>query len=500
MSHATERRHGLMRGVMWVGVGRFLARCIGLVSTLVLARLLVPSDFGIVAVAQSTVSLLLSFTAMGFGLALIQFREASDADFATAWTMGFIRGLVLCLIVLALAAPVARWMDDPRLFPLFLVLSLVPLLEGIRNPRIVAYEKDMRFDVFFRLALGTKITGVTVAIVTAVLTRSYWALVAGMIANNTMRTVLTYVFAPLPGRPTLASWRKLMGFSGWLSGSEMLRALSERTEAILIGSLSTPAVVGYYHMSKELTVHTVDEVILPLRRVLFPAMSRFEADSPERTAAYRQSVAGVAMIVAPLGIGVSLVAPVAVPLVLGDQWLAAIPAIQVLALSFVAALPGRMSDSAVMAAGATRVMFYRNLVLTPVKLIAFFVLVRAYGLIGAAWGAMVAALVSTAIGVVLGARFGGIGIGAHFTCAWRSWVSAAVMSAVVLGIGAALTHSVDPGPWGRLFVMVLTGAGVYTVLHAWLWSLCGRPDTPENALFVRVRPVLKRLRLAPSFV
>ena len=139
-----------------MAASRILVRLIGLVSTLILARLLTPGDFGIVALASALYFVIQTVSDLRFEQALISLRDKSDADFDTAWTMNALRGVASATILLAAAYPYAQLMDDPRLAGVLAVLAGVPLIHGLKNPHFLRFEIAMDFRKEFALQIVAK--------------------------------------------------------------------------------------------------------------------------------------------------------------------------------------------------------------------------------------------------------------------------------------------------------------------------------------------------------
>ena len=125
--------------------------------------MLVPEDFGIVALATAYIAIVEGLTALPMAQALIRFRDADRSLYDTAWTLSVLRGVAIALLILASAAPVAGLMDEPRLITVILVLALRPLLEGLINPRFIDFDKDLDFSRPMMVRVGTKAVAVASA-------------------------------------------------------------------------------------------------------------------------------------------------------------------------------------------------------------------------------------------------------------------------------------------------------------------------------------------------
>ena len=166
----------MARGAAWMVVLQSADRVLGFLSILVLARLLVPEDFGLVALAMAIVGSLTAFSEFGFDLALIQNQSAQRKHYDTAWTLGLLRGLLLAGLLLLISKPNADLMGDQRLVTLVYVLALVPFIESFINVGIVDFRKDLVFRKEFLYRFSSRLGGVLTTVTLAFFWRDYWAL------------------------------------------------------------------------------------------------------------------------------------------------------------------------------------------------------------------------------------------------------------------------------------------------------------------------------------
>ena len=166
-------------GAGWMLLLTFVDRSVGVVSTLILARLLVPADFGIVAMAWSFIFIAELLAAFGFDVALIQKQDATRRHFDTAWTMNVSLGAVILIMMLVAAGPVSRFYDQPAVFWVICALAWSPLIAGFENIGVVAFRKDLDFRKEFAYQIIRRLVGFAVTIPLALLMRNYWALVIG---------------------------------------------------------------------------------------------------------------------------------------------------------------------------------------------------------------------------------------------------------------------------------------------------------------------------------
>jgi lipopolysaccharide exporter len=213
----------MAHGIVWMTAARMGVRFLGLLSTLVLARLLTPADFGLIALAMSVVKLVETLSEFGFEMPLIQKRDATRDDFDTAWTLNVMLAGIICTLI-AVAAPfAARFYSEPRIEAILYFVAAGHFFLAFQNIGTVQFRRQLDFKRDFALQVAQKVCMVAVAIPLAFAVRSYWALVGGIVAGNVAAVVVSYLFLPYRPRFCLKSSRALFGFSKWIQVSSMLR-------------------------------------------------------------------------------------------------------------------------------------------------------------------------------------------------------------------------------------------------------------------------------------
>lgn len=188
-------RDRLVNGALWIGASRIALNLIALLSTLILARLLVPEDFGLVAIAESVAIIVISVTELSLAHALIQHKDPAKHHYDTAWTLNIARAIGLALLIAALASPATAIYDDPRLHELLFVIGATTIISACENPKIITFHRDLIFWQDFVLNVLSKIAGFIVAVGLAYAYQTYWALILGSVAAQLMRVIVSYVSA-----------------------------------------------------------------------------------------------------------------------------------------------------------------------------------------------------------------------------------------------------------------------------------------------------------------
>lgn len=348
MTEGAGRGQGNVGGVMWMGGGRIVARGFVLISRVVLARLLAPEDFGLVALALVVVAFQDLLAGMGLPVALVQAKEIDQRGYSSAfWFCSFQAGVLG--VVAAVASPfLASLLGDARLAPFVVALSL----SGISlAPVAVLESRLLRSSDFRAIALSrviAQVLGSVVAVVTAVVGWDVWSLVAGRV--TTMLLTLVLVARAAAWWPSLTfradTIRRLMGLGAGFTVAGVVHAVNRQLPAVLVGRFLGPEALGFFTLAQQILLLPVQYVARPIAKVLFPAFARLQDEPDELAASFQRwqlAVVGVASVLPALAIPL---APLAIPFALGDRWsggvvvfqLAAIPATARLVVAIVGSL------------------------------------------------------------------------------------------------------------------------------------------------------------------
>ncbi len=478
-----------MRGAGWVYAHRWIERGLSLGSLLVLARLLEPQDFGLVAIGTGFTWVIEGITDFEVKGALIQAPVQERALHDTAWTLAALRGLAIAIVLLA----VAPFLEDPRLQQTLIVLAVCPLLDGLSNPRFVLFERELEF---FRPAVLSSVAAVvsaTVMITTALVTRSHWALVAGLAAASTVRLLLSYALRPYRPSVALSRWRFILRFSGWMSLATLVSALALRTDRLIVAALLGIDRTGAYFMLQRIAMLPTVELLGPLGRVLFPTFRRMAAEPARLRRAVRESIAAFASLSLPAGFGLAVVADDFVPLVMGERWRSIVPLLVVL-VPFLSVWGSLQSARMLaMALGHTRLVFVTSLIVGVVHLPAFVTLTWLYGIEGSIAAILLSGSVSIALSSWVFRTLVNLRASDVLGAIHRPLLAATAMVGVLSALDAngRSAHWFGESNVTGLAIEVVLGALFHIAVQLALWWLERRPAGIERRA---LEAVANRLR------
>jgi PST family polysaccharide transporter len=469
----TDAARRFAAGASWLYAHRGLERLLDFAATVVLARILSPEDFGLVAIAASAVAIVEGLSAFDVNRALIRTRDDDRALYDTAWTLSALRGLAVALVMLAVATLVA----DPRTGAVLSLMALGPLVGGLANPRFVAFERDLVYSRLALLTLGAKVASVAATLAVAVLYRSYWALVVGLLVGTAASTLLSYALRPYRPRLTLARSADLAAFSGWLSLATLVTTLSMETDRVIVGALLGFAEAGLYFMTVSVGALPTRELVSPLQRMLLPSFSERALDRGRLRRAAVESINVLGSLSLAAGFGFALVANDFVPLALGGQWRPIVPLLVVLVPYLGLRATLSMALPCVMALGRTRLLAGVSLAYAVVHLPVFVAGTARFGLRGAVGAIVVAGVLYSWLNAWMLKRALDVTLGEILAQLRRPLVAAVLMAAAVLALAAAspLDLFSTEGSWRSLLVKAAVGAAVYVAALYVQWRWGGRP-------------------------
>lgn len=482
-------------GAAWMVLMRLFVRSIGLISTVVLARLLVPADFGLVALAVSIVFLIEVLGDFGFEWVLIRYQGQERSLYDTAWTLGLLKACLLATILLVAAKPLSVLFDAPQVDGILLVLALNAVVMDARNIGIVEFRKQLDFRMEFAIQAIKKLAAFVATLALAFLWRDYWALVTGIVVGNIAFLVASFVLHPYRPRFDLSRWRELIDFSMWVMLNGVVGALAGRLPALVLGKLVGARDLGFYSIGKEVADLPTTELVWPIATALYPGYAKFATEPQTLRRMYLASYEIIFLIGAPVGIGMALAAPWFVPLLLGEQWGAAVHVAQVLSVAGVVRVISTGAGSMYLALGKPRLQFIVSLIALVISVPAIVLLTRAYGVNGAVYALFITYAAATLmhIGVVSWL----IGISWHypFTRAWRSMLAVGAMAATVTVLpfdATAVTALMERT--AQLAAIATLGAVTYVSVHGLLWLGCGRPEGAEARCLAALATMFGKLQ------
>jgi len=487
---ATSLQGKIFTGAGWILGWRMATRGLGLVSTLVLVRLLLPEDFGLIALAVGFTQVVESLSFLGVEDALVREHNPSRGLYDTAFTLNLLRGLAVAAALAALAQPIAEWFVEPRLTAVIYALSAGAAINGLRNVGLVEFRRDFAFQREFASMILPRAVSVVLMIITAVIWQSYWALVVGVLVTQFSLVALSYRMHPYRPRLSLSAWGELIGYSLWSWIIAVAVMVRERSPALMIGNVLGTVQVGVYSVGADLAALPTSELVEPLSRAAFSGFSSARNMDAPAAEVYQRTVATMALLTLPAGVGTSLIADPLVRLAYGPNWVAAIPLVEVLAITGAATVFGYIGWTLFSAYGLLRTIFAVTVTAAATRILLLIVLLPWIGVVGAAVAVTASIFVEDVLYIGLTfRRFGGRAL-ELLAQIWRGLLAVACMAVVLVQAGLGWTPAIG-GPAAlamRLTAAVVLGSAVYVGVLLLAWIASGWPPGAEaNGIAILTR-------------
>ncbi len=472
----------MAKGAAWMGLLRMCVKGISLISTVILARLLVPADFGIIAMATSIIAFLQLATAFSFDIPLIQKQDADRDYFDSAWTLNVVFYGVLAVALVLLAHPAALFYQEDRLTDVIRILAIGFFIQGFENIGVVYFRKELDFRKDFILMLSKRVLGFMVTIPLAFYLRSYWALITGMVISNISGVIITYLLHPFRPRFSLVSARELFHFSKWLMLNNIVNFLRNRSPDFVIGRISGTSSLGLFAVAMEVSTLPTSELVAPINRVVFPGYSKIANDQSRLRQSYVDVLAVIAVVALPAGFGLAAVATPLIDVFLGDKWAGAASIVSILAIYGGLNAIQTNTGSVFNAIGKPHLITLVGVVYMSVLLTASVALALAQGPTGVAIAYLGSTIVMGPITYYLVCRETALRYRDLVAAISPPLLASCLMYVAVSEFDRYLATAGHTGSASRLGILVLSGATIYATMIFVLWIVRGRPRSAEYRL------------------
>jgi len=388
-----------LRGVSWIGGLRVTTRTIAFIKIAILARLLLPEQFGFVGIALLAVSFFEATTETGINVFLIQEKSNLEEYLKTAWVVSIFRGFLVFLFLFLAAPFIVRFFNTEGALGVLRLAAFVPLVRGFINPSIVKFQKELLFHKEFYLRLAIFSLDAVVAIGLALLTGRAESLIWGMIAGAIFEASFSHVL--IRPRPRLAfdksKFVKVLGRGKWVTASGMFNYLFGELDDIVLGRGTGAYALGVYQVAYKVSSLPVTEVADVFTKVTFPVYVKLSEDHERLKRAFLRTLAGVFILTLIFGVFLFALADQIVLILLGNNWLEAVPVIRILAFFGVARGVVIASQPLFFAVKKQEYVTYSTLAGILGLALTIIPMVRLYGMVGAGLSALVGALVAVPV-------------------------------------------------------------------------------------------------------
>jgi teichuronic acid exporter len=445
----------------WWSTLEILARYgVQFVVMVVLARLLTPDDFGLIAILLVFTSIGTLLVDSGFGAALIQRQQTTADDETTVFIFTMVVGAATAL-ALALSAPaIAAFFGQPKLIDLTRVMAVVLPLGAFGAVPDALLTMRLNFKARARAEATASLCSGIVAIVLALRGLGVWSLAWQGIVSIGLRGMLLWASSGWRPRGSYraASFRSLFGFGGYMLLSGLLSAVAVRLQSLMIGKLFDSRALGFYTLAQSTQSAPASFMGQVLSRVGLPVFSTIAHDREKLVVALRSSLRMAMFLFVPCMVGIAVVAQPLIELLYGARWVTAAPILSVLALGS-ALWPVHVLNLAAISAQGRSDLFFRLEIIKQIASIALVLAFAHWGPLAIAWSALWAGLFSAGLNTYYSERLLGYGWFAQLTDQWPTLA----LSAVAALMGWAVLHWNKAGPIAML-AAIMVSAATYLLL------------------------------------
>lgn len=454
-------RGTVLRSLLW----KFLERCsvqlVSFIVTILLARILYPEEYGIIALVMIFVNLAQVIVDAGFSSALIQKKNATLSDFSTIFYTNLAMALVLYVILYFSAHAIATFYDKPQLINIVRILSLSLFFYAINSVQRAYLVRNLLFKQQFYSSFGAVIFSGALGITMALKGFGVWALVAQSFGFQIANVAIMWI--TVPWRPTFefsrAQFKELFDFGWKIFASSMLINLFINIRGLIIGKVYSARSLALFDRGKQMPSLIIDNINSSIQAVLFPVMSSMQDDKESVKAMVRRSIKTSAFLIFPLVIGMAFTAESMVKCLLTDKWLGAVPYIQIFSLAYLL-MPMQIANlEAIKSLGHSGTTLRVECIKKIFELIILVITIP-LGVIWIAFGVVIYNLISLFINIFPNKKYLKYGIFEQFKD-----ISPNLILSLLMGTIIYLISFIQISPWPLFILQIITGIITYLLLN-----------------------------------
>lgn len=336
MDHKNSLRRDTISGVIWSFAERILAQLVSFIVSVILARLLLPNEYGIISIVTVIISICNVFITSGFSASLIQKKDADDIDFSSVFYFGVIFSGILYAGVFLSAPLVASFYQYKQLDSVIRVMGISLVVSAFKSVQHSKISRDMQFKKFFWSTFFGTVVSAVVGIIMAYCGFGVWALVGQYLSNNIIDTFV--LWCTVKWRPkkvfSFSKLKVLISFGWKLLATNLLLTIYSDLRTLIIGKVYTSDDLAYYNKGKQFPSLIVTNVNSSISSALLPSMSKMQDDLTAIRSSMRRFIKTGSYILMPVMVGLAVVAEPLVRVLLTDKWIAVVPYLQLLCIEY----------------------------------------------------------------------------------------------------------------------------------------------------------------------
>lgn len=478
-------RNQTVQATSWVLIVNVVSQAVSFCYGIVLARLLVPDDFGLMAMALFFAGIAVLFVDTGFGQALIQKRDVTEVHFSSIFWLNLCLSVGMGLVMFFTAGIIADFYQRHEIETIFQIVSINFVFTAMGFIPRMRLSKDLNFKKISIIDFQSMVLSGVIAISAAYTGFGYWSLVIHIVLQQVLRSFMLWHAAGWrPGFVfSIIAIKELFSFSAYLFGTRVLQYGAMNVDKLLLGKFVGGHSLGVYDKAQSMMLTPLNTISRSIVTVMFPSMSIIQADKKRVREVYLRTTRAVTLIVFPMLTGVFVIADTFVFGVLGEQWREVIPVLRLFCIAGMFSAIASINPAVYQSQGATSLQFKLNLLTQPLKIAAVFIGVN-WGIMGVAISLVGAISVTTLITVGVAGRL----IKIRFVEFIKSIVPVFIASMSMGAIIFAVTYIVNINNYLVLLgIQVVVGA-----LFFWIILIVGKVDAYTDVVRVVKTGILKK--------
>ena len=449
-------------GVAWSIAEKVGSMLLQMVVSIVVARLLVPEDFGVMAILTFFTALALVMVDSGFSQTLIRKESPTPQDYHSVFAFNIAVSVVLYVVLVAVAPAVARYYELPVIADIAPVLFLLLPINALCVIQNTIFTREFRFRLLSQATFTASFVAGVVAVAMALAGCGVWSLVGQRVATLAVKTLILWVRSDW--RPslhfTMKPVREMAPFSFRLLTTDLISSIYNNISQMFIGKIYSADTLGYFNQAQKFKDLPLTSAMQSVQSVTYPALSQIGDQREKFAESYRQVLMVVAFMLMPVMVGIVAVAEDLFALLLGEKWMPTVPYLQILCLM------GLFQPLAMIAYNILKVksngaIILRLEIAKKALMTLILVVTIPHSVKAVAWGLVAMSFCEFVINFVASMRYASLGVWRMVRTLLPVLLITAAMYAAVLGMGRLMA---DAGVAVRLLSEIATGVVVYTLL------------------------------------
>ena len=450
-------KYRVLSSLIWKLLERTGTQGIQFIVQIVLARLLLPEQYGIIAIVTVFISIARVFVQSGFNTALIQKKDADEVDFSSVFYLSLVVAAILYAIIYFSAPYIASFYMQPQLVQVLRVLSITLFIGAFNSIQNAFVARNMLFKRLFISSLGAVIASGIVGIAIAYRGGGVWALVAQQLTNQL--TISFILWFAVKWRPHLIfSFKRiksLFAFGSKLLASSLIETLYQDLRTLIIGRMYIPAMLGFYNRGQQFPKVIVSNINGSIQSVMLPTLSAHQDDTKRVKEMMRRAIKTSSFMIFPMMIGMVVVAEPLVKIVLTDKWLPAVPFLQIFCISY-ALMPIHTANlQAINAMGRSDIFLRLEVIKKIIGLIILGISLQ-FGVYAIALGQVFSGIISTFINAYPNKEL----LNYSYKEQWLDIMPSLLIS-IAMGAFVYSFNFIGISAWKILVIQVVTGIIIY---------------------------------------